>query len=218
MKTSPRWWILAALVAVFLVNLPLAHGWWTNHKLDVDGLETTVTVTDARAVERSGATRYYVTWHYADEEEPEYSSEVTRAGYEQARSTDELRVEYLPGNRADNRAVEHTGSSTVAWVITLGADAMILVMLGLMFWVRRTQRFELLALADVVRCKPPETVQELGGDIVLVRGEVAEISDGHLVLTCQGQRIEVDLGPFENPIGHQQYAEVRGRRLSRRRT
>lgn len=218
MKVNPRWWILAALVAVFLVNLPLGHSWWTNHRLDIDGLQTNATVTDARAIEQSGTTRYYVTWHYADAEEPAYTTEVTRTGYDQASSTDELTVEYLPGKPGANRPVERPGGSAVAWVITGAANLTIVVMLSLMFWARRHQRFEVLATADVVRCKPPETVEELGGDMVIVRGEVVEIHEGHLVLTCGDQRVEVDLGGFDNPIGHQQYAEVRGRRLTRRRS
>lgn len=214
MKASPRWWILAALVAVFLVNLPLAHGWWTNHRLDVDGLQTNATVTDTREIEKSGSTRYYVTWHYADDDDPEYTTEVTRAGFDQARSTDELTIEYLPGRPGTNRPLERVGSSAVAWIITGGANLMILVMVALMLWVRRTQRFELLATADVVRCKPPELLEELGGDMVLVRGEVVEIEDDRLVLLCQGRRVTVDLGGFANPIGFQQYAEVRGRRVA----
>ncbi len=205
------------LLAAVLVNLPLAHSTWTNHRLDVDGLQTNATVTDVRAIEKSGTTRYYVTWHFEDEREPEYSTEVTRAGYQQAQSTDELTVEYLPGNRSANRPAAHTGSSAVAWIITGVADAMIAVMVILMLWVRRHQRFEIMATADVVRCKPPEVVEELGGDMVLVRGEVVEIEEGHLVLTCLGRRIDVDLGDYANPIGHQQYAEVRGRRVKKAR-
>ena len=217
MKVSPRWWILAALVAAFLVNLPLVHGWWTNHRLDVDGLRTVATVTDAREIEKSGSTRYYVTWHF-DDRETEYTNEVTRDGFEQARTAEEITVEYLPGNRSANRPVEHAGGSAVAWIITGVADVVIVLMLGLMFWVRRNLRFEVIAMADVVRCKPPEVLEELGGDMVLVRGEVTEIGDDRIVLTCKGRRVDVDLGAFNNPIGHQQYAEVRGRRLGRGRS
>lgn len=213
-KSNLRWWPLAAVLAVFLVNLPLGHAAWNDRRLDSSGLRATVEVVDTDVVaESSDDPRHFVTWRFdRDNGGGQFTSQVTPRAFRAAEDGRTLEVEYLPGKPAVNRPVERPETGNMGLMITVGGNVTIAVMVGLMLWVRRTTRFEVLATADVVRCKPPESLTERGDEVV-VRGEVSEIHDDHIVMTCGGRRITVILGEHVNPIGHQQYAEARGRRL-----
>lgn len=212
-KSNLRWWPLAAVLAVFLVNLPLGHAAWNDRRLHDSAVSTDVEVLDTAVVGASSDDpRYFVTWRFNPDEGGRYTSQVTPRAFRIAEDARILEVEYLPDEPEVNRPVERPDTGNMGLVITIGGNATIAVMVGLMLWVRRATRFELLATSDVVRCKPPELLRE-DGDEVVVRGEVAEVHDDHVVMTCGGRRITVILGEHVNPIGHQQYAEARGRRV-----
>ncbi len=215
-KSNLRWWPIAALLAVFLVNLPLGHAAWTDHRLDGAGLRATAEVVSTQAIPASGDDqRFFVTWRFDREADTgdDYTAQVSEPAFRAAEAEGRIDVEYLPGNPSANRAVNRADTGSMGLVITIGGNLAIVVMVALMLWVRRTTRFEVLATADVVRCKPPEMLTEVGDEVV-IRGEIAEIERDRIVLTCNGRRIIVVLGDHTNPIGHQQYAEVRGRRLA----
>lgn len=214
-----RWWPFATVLVLLLINLPLGHYLWTNKRLDSNALVTSAEVVSLKAVPEKGPDqKFYVTWRFGDDVDAgadEFTSEVTAAGFREAERTDTLEVEYLPGNVDANRPVARPTGSRIAAVITIAGNLTVLAMLTLMLWSRRNARIEVLALEDVVRCKPPEELTELEHDEVIVRGEVEEIADGQIVLRCRGKRVTVILGEFSNPIGYQQFAEVRGRRLTK---
>lgn len=212
-----RWWPIATIFVLLLINLPLGHYAWTNQRLDADGLRTNAEVVSVKAVPENGDDqKFYVTWRFADAVDDggqEFTSQVTAEAYRSAQRTDVLEVEYLPGKVGSNRPVARPTGSRIAVVITIAGNLTVVAMLALMFWARRATRIEVLALTDVVRCKPPESLTELAEDEVIVRGEVETIADDRIVLRCQGKRVTVILGQYENPIGYQQFAEVRGRRM-----
>ncbi|MFS3128335.1 hypothetical protein ACLM5J_08005 [Nocardioides sp. Bht2] len=216
---SMRWWPWAIVPVLILINLPLGHYLWTNQRLDTDGLTTSAEVVSVKAVPEHGENqKFYVTWRFADDVEAgvdEFTSEVTAEGYRTAERTDTLEVEYLPGNVDANRPVARPTGSMIAVIITAAGNVTVLAMMALMLWSRRNAQLEVLALGDVVRCKPPEELTELEHDEVIVRGEVEEIADDRIVLRCRGKRVTVILGEFSNPIGYQQFAEVHGRRVPR---
>lgn len=211
-----RWWPVATIFVLLLINLPLGHYTWTNQRLDAEALVADAEVISTRAVpEKGDDQKFYVTWRFADDVDAgdeQFTSQVTQDGFRTAQRTDVLEVEYLPGKAGANRPVARPTGSRIAVAITAAGNLTVLAMLALMFWARRATRMEVLALADVVRCKPPESLTELD-DEVIVRGEVEVIEDDRIVLRCNGKRVTVILGQFTNPIGYQQFAEVHGRRL-----
>lgn len=200
-------------VVLVLINLPLAHYLWTDYRLDTAGVRTEVEVVVAEEV--GSEPRYLVTWRFTEEVRDgggEVISEVTRGAFLEAQRTDRLLVEYLPGDPSTHRAVGEPGNGRAPWVVTLLGNGVFGVILLLMLWGRRQVRMRLEATADLVRCKPPESISELPDGEIVVRGEVLRIEDGLVVLRCQGKEVTVLLGAFENPIGYQQFAEARGRR------
>jgi hypothetical protein len=92
------------------------------------------------------------------------------------------------------------------------ANVTVLVMLGLMFWSRRHGMLTLHATEDLVRCKPDDTVLELGGEMFLVRGDILEIHDDYVMVLANSDKVKVILGEHHNPVGHQQPVQVRGRK------
>lgn len=214
-RPSRLWPVVAVLVLLFLVNLPMGHYWWTNHRLDTVGVVATATVVDAKAV----GSRRYVDFELPAEADPDrttYSAEVTRSAYEQATGTDRVEVTYLPGKPSTNRVVGHRPPGNVGLWLTLLADLAIVGMYVLMLWARRHDVLEILATRDVERCKPDDVIEDLPDGQVRVRGDVLEIEDGHVLLVCAGKKVKVLLGGFDNPVGHQQPAQAQGRRVPRR--
>ncbi|QIX25185.1 hypothetical protein ncot_00230 [Nocardioides sp. JQ2195] len=214
-KPSRFWPLVAVVVLLFLVNLPMGHFWWTNHRLDADGEVATATVRHAKAL----GTRHYVDFQLPAEVDPDrttYSAEVTEAAYDRATRTDTIEVTYLPGKPATNRAVGYRPPGRVGLLLTLLADLAILGMLFLMFWARRHDVLEIVATKDVERCKPDDTIEDLPDGQVLVRGDVQEIEDDHLLMLSGGRKVRVVLAGFDNPVGHQQPAQAQGRRVPRR--
>lgn len=214
-KPSRFWPLIAVVVLLFLVNLPMGHYWWTNHRLDAEGEVASATVVDAKAL----GSRHYVDFQFPAEVDPErktYSTELTQTAYDEATATDRVAVTYLPGNPSTNRVVGHLPPGRVGLWLTLLADLAILAMFVLMLWARRHDVLEIVATRDVVRCKPDDTIEDLADGQVLVRGDVLEIEDDHLVLVCGGKKVRVILAGFENPVGHQQPAQAQGRRVPRR--
>lgn len=207
--------MVAVVVLAFLVNLPMGHYWWTNHRLDADGVVASAEVVDASAM----GSRHYVDFKLPADADPDrktYSSEVTESAYDRAVETDRVEVTYLPGQPAANRVVGHLEPGRVGLYLTLLADLAILAMFLLMFWARRHDILEIVATKDLERCKPDDTVEDLPDGQVLVRGDVHEIEDDHVLMICAGKKVRVVLAGFENPVGHQQPAQAQGRRVPRR--
>ncbi|KRF20346.1 hypothetical protein [Nocardioides sp. Soil796] len=215
-KTKRFWPIVAVVVLLFLVNLPIGHLWWSNHRLDTDGQVTQASVDKVEEIGSGDTKRYFVTFTLPRDVDPErhdYAEEVTRATWQTAKETDRIEVTYLVGHPSANRAAGNVPPGNVGLVLTLLADLAILGMFALMLWVRRHDVLELVATRDVARCKPGDLIEELEGGHVMVRGDVLEIEDDHVVLVSGGKRVKVILAGFANPVGHQQPAEAHGRKV-----
>ncbi|WP_067430216.1 hypothetical protein [Nocardioides jensenii] len=215
-KPSRVWPLVAVVVLLFLINLPLGHLWWTSHRLDTDGQTTTAAVDEAKQVGGGDSVRYFVTFTLprdVDPEEQTYSEEVDRSTFLGAKDTKTIEVTYLVGKPSANRTVGQVPPGDVALLLTGLADLAVLMMFALMIWVRRHDVLELLATTDVVRCKPEDLIEDLEGGQLLVRGDVMEINDDDILMICRGKKVRVILCGFANPVGHQQPAEARGRKV-----
>jgi hypothetical protein len=104
-------------------------------------------------------------------------------------------------------------TSSVPLVITLVADV-ILLLVALLLWRsggRLRPQLRAVALEDVERCAPETLLDRIGGEDYLIRGEVLEIGEGSVTLDLGNRAVVVLLDGHENPVGHQQPAQVRAR-------
>lgn len=218
-SSRKRYWPFGVAIIAFLVNLPLAHVWWNDFRLDHGAQVATADVTGAHALGADGEEqRYFVVYELpedADPQQQEFNGQVGKAAYDEALASKRIRVEYLPDDPESNRPVARVSQSNLALYITLFADLTLLVMVALMLWVRRNAGLDVLATEDVRRAGVDPRVEELGGGMLLVRGDVLEINEDDIVIQAGVRRVRVVLGEFTNPVGHQQPAEVRGRTIPR---
>jgi hypothetical protein len=213
------WYLTIGLIAV-IINLPVAHGVWTNYRLDKVGVTTTANVTAFNAIppdQRDQA--FFIDYKLPEEADPQqrtFFSQVDEETYRAAKISKTVDVVYLSGNPAANR-VEGQVTHRLGLYIALFADFALLMalLLALKFGQRpKEELLLLLATADVVRCKPGGLVEPEGRDEYVVRGDVIEIGKGEIVLHAgAGREVRVVLGGYRNSVGYQQPAEVHGRVL-----
>lgn len=206
------------LLLVALINLPLVHSTWTRWQVGRSGTDVTATLVEDRATETSGGDRYLVAFRFPEEIDPDqdvWPAEVDQSAYDDAVASGEVRVRVLE-NRPAAYEVAGQVRSWAGLVVTLLAD-LFLAMMVLLFWFfgRRTRPLPLrvAAIGDVERCQPGGVLEQIEGTLYLVRGEVAEIEDGEIVLDLGDQDVVVVLDGHANPVGYQQPAQVRGRLL-----
>lgn len=209
--------ILLILVLVVFVNLPAVHSTWQRWKVERSGVETTATVVQTE--ERDGG--YWLSFEYppsvdlGDVQGGRWPAEVDRATWEGARESGEIGVRYLQGRVS---AYEVDGQEYHwAGLVTTGIfDAILLVIVLLARTFGRRRRplpLRVAAIGDVERCAPGALLEQVEGDLYVVRGEVAAIEGDEVLLDLGDQDVWVILDGHRNPVGHQQPAQVRGRLL-----
>jgi hypothetical protein len=214
-RGSRRGFILVAILVV-LINLPILHVTYTNWRVDQSGQQVTAQVVEARVSSPDDDPHYWLGIRFPEDIDPDQSAwpvEVDRATYDAALEAREIEARVLPSNPAAYE-VEGEVHSRLGFLTTLIADAVLLLILLLVWRFGRRARVEPLRLAatgDVERCPPGGVVEALEGDLYLVRGEVVAIDEGELVLDVGDQEVVVILDGHHNPVGYQQPAQVRGR-------
>lgn len=208
--------VLAVLAAV--INLPIAHGAWTDARLDRDGVEVTATVADHGTLPPEDDPKHFLEFRYPDEIDPDgglWSVGVSRATYDAAVASERVEVRVLPGSPATFRV---DGQQTAGLVLglTLFADV-ILGGLALLTWrfggrLGRRPELRMVATDDVQRCRPGSELERVG-DLWVAKGEVVERSDDTVVLDLGDRRLVVELGGYTNPVGYQQPAQAVGRMI-----
>lgn len=214
-------WILTIVVVALLINLPMAHSWWTSYRLDHTGVTTFAKVVEAQALPKGSddPQRFFITYTLPAEADPdgrEFTAEIDRETFAVADSSKEIEVLYLEDRPSANR-VQGSRTSNIGYWLAGFADLSLFaaLLLALRFGLRPEQPLTLLASADVVRCKPDFAVeeQEREGEYV-VRGDIIKMEDGEIVVHAgAGREVRVVLGEYRNPVGYQQPVEVRGRVL-----
>ena len=200
------------VVLAVVVNLPLLHGWYQDQKVRTSGTDVTATVVDDRVV---NGDEYWVSFAFPADVDPDgrtWSAEVVEEAYDDAVAAGEITVRVVEDDPAAYR-VEGAVDSNVPLVITAVADV-ILLLIVLLLWRsggRMRARLHAVALADVERCAPENLLERIGGEDYLIRGEVLEIGDGSVTLDLGNRAVVVLLDGHQNPVGHQQPAQVRAR-------
>jgi hypothetical protein len=212
-------WILTVGIVALLINLPIAHSWWTSYRLDTVGVTTTATVKEAEALPRGSADpqKFFIVYQLPREADPEgreFTAEIDEQTFTTAKSSKQIDVLYLEGKPGANRVAGSRSGSIGIWIAVLADLALVgALLLAMRFGLKPDKPLVLLATADVKRCKPMFGV-DLDGVEYVVRGDVIEMGEGEIVVHAgAGREVRVVLGEYRNPVGYQQPAEVRGREL-----
>lgn len=209
--------LLVVLLAAF-INLPILHSTWTGLRVDRSGVEVTAEVVDDRVTEHDDGNRYWLAFSFPEEIDPDqeaWPAEVEQDVYDEAVASGEVTVRVLEGRPSAYEA-EGEVRHWFGLVATLLADVILLTVVLLFWYVRGRTRplpLRIAAVGDVERCPPGGVLEQIEGDLYLVRGEVAEMDDGEIVLDLGDQDVVVILDGHANPVGYQQPAQVRGRLL-----
>lgn len=129
-------WSLALVMV--LVNAPLLTSLATQARIGASGTEATAEVIGGRLRGDEADPEYWLYYRFAeelDESREPFAAEVDRATYTRGRESGELAVEVVEGDPTAHR-VEGAQPRRLGTWITLGVDAVALLLLGL-WWRRR---------------------------------------------------------------------------------
>jgi hypothetical protein len=217
MSARIRTLLILVLLAV-VINLPIAHGAWTDSQLDHDGIDVTATVVDHGTLPPEDDPKYFLDFTYPEEIDPEggqWSVGVSEATYDEAVASGTLEVRVLPDSPSRFR-VEGQDTSNLVLGLTIFAD-LILLGIAALTWrfggtLGRRPALRMVATDDVARCKPGAELEQVG-DLWVAKGEVVEKTDDTVVLDLGDRRVVVELAGFANPVGYQQPAQAVGRMI-----
>ncbi|MFL6002001.1 MAG: hypothetical protein ACJ72P_04245 [Nocardioides sp.] len=210
--------ILLVVVLVAFINLPVLHSTWTRWQVERNGTDTSAQVVPerTRVLDADDDPAYWVTFRFDETIDPdqlEWPAQVDRETFEEARAQGSVEVRVLE-DRPAAHIVEGQIRNPLGWIITLVADAIILIILLLAWRSRGRGRpvpIRIAAIGDVERCPPGAVLEQIEGDLYLVRGEVTGIDGDEIVVDAGERDVLVILDGHLNPVGYQQPAEVRGR-------
>lgn len=208
--------ILLVVVLVAFINLPVLHSTWTRWQVERGGTDTVAEVVDTRVLGADDEPTYWLTFVFTegiDDDQTRWSAQVDRDTFEEAGVERSVEVRVLE-ERPAAHIVEGEVRNRVGLAITLVADAILLAILLLVGRGRRSTRpvpIRIAAIGDVERCPPGGVVEQIEGNLYLVRGEVTGIDGDEIVLDAGERDVLVVLDGHHNPVGYQQPGEVRGR-------
>ena len=215
MRTSRSSRVLIGVV-IALVNLPLVHSTWTRSSVERSGVEVAAVVTEARNLGSAETPSWWLSYRLPTAVDPEqaiWSAEVDAAAYEKAEAAGTVPVRVIEGKPA-TAIVEGEVRSSAGLIGTLAADAVLLVMLLLLWRFRGRGRREVEtveALEDVTLARPGASWEDFGDGTVRVTGEVLERDEHEVVLDLGDKLVRVVLDGHANHVGYQQPAQVRVR-------
>ena len=210
--------ILLVAVLVAFINLPALHSTWTRWQVQRTGTDTVATVVEpgTRVLGEEADPSYWVAFRFSEDIDPDqltWSAQVEREVFQEADAEGAIDVRVLESRPAAH-IVEGQIRNPLGWIITIVADAILLAILLLAWWSRGRARpvpIRIAAIGDVERCPPGAVLEQIEGDLFLVRGEVTGIDGDEIVVDAGERDVLVILDGHQNPVGYQQPAEVRGR-------
>jgi hypothetical protein len=210
--------IVLVVGLVLLINLPIVHSTWTNWRVSASGTDVTVPLAEHDVLTPEDDPHHMLGFRFPEEIDPDrvlWTAEVEPDAYDEAVESGRVEVRVLEDNPAAYQ-VEGEVRSWFGLVTTLAADAVLLLVVVLMWRYGRRSRpapLRLAAISDLERCPPGGVIEQVEGSLYLVRGEVVEMGEREVVLDAGLREVVVVLDGHANPVGYQQPAQVRGRAL-----
>ena len=208
--------ILLVVVLAAFINLPVLHSTLTRWQVQHNGTDTVAEVVDTRTLGDDADPAYWLVFRFPESIESAQSNwpaQVDQETFEAASAEGSVDVRVLE-DRPSAHIVEGEVRNLLGYMITLVADVILLAVLLLVWWGRRRARpvpIRIAAIGDVERCPPGAMLEQIEGDLYLVRGEVTGIDGDEIVVDAGERDVLVILDGHQNPVGYQQPAEVRGR-------
>jgi hypothetical protein len=222
---SRRTRLLLLLLLVVVVNLGPLGSWWTQERLDRDGVSERVAastegmpegqvvvalppeVTEAVAPDDADRT----------EDQPDdragllaRTATLEPAAYDDAVATGEVEVTWLEDDPATYRVEGEQGGTGLATLLVVNAGVLLLVAVVLLLRGRTRPELRMVATADVRRVPPGPLLERVEGNDYVVRGDVESLTEDELVLAVADRRVRVLLDGHANPASYQHSVEVRG--------
>lgn len=209
--------ILLVVVLIGFINLPVLHSTWTRWQVERNGTDTTAELVPDRTRVLGGDDdpAYWVTFRFDESIDPDrlaWPAQVDRETFEEARAQGSVDVRVLE-DRPAAHIVEGAVRNPLGYIITIVADVVLLAILLLVRRARprRPVPIRVAAIGDVERCPPGQALEQIEGDLYLVRGEVTGLDGDEIVVDAGERDVLVILDGHHNPVGYQQPAQVRGR-------
>ncbi len=222
---SRRTRLLLLLLLVVVVNLGPLGSWWTQERLDRDGVSERVAastegmpegqvvvalppeVTDAVAPDDADGT---------EDQAADRAGLLARtatlepAAYDDAVATGEVEVTWLEDDPATYRVEGEQGGTGLTTLLVVNAGMLLLVAVVLLLRGRTRPELRMVATADVRRVPPGPLLERVEGNDYVVRGDVESLTEDELVLAVADRRVRVLLDGHANPASYQHSVEVRG--------
>ncbi|HEX3929830.1 MAG TPA: hypothetical protein VHW64_03955 [Nocardioides sp.] len=206
-----RWGrLVTVVVALLVINVPLAVHEWELHRAVTDGVLVTATVTGVR---QDGGD-FDVSFRLpksVDADRTGHTVKVEQSVGEEAARTKQLPVRVLKGSPQ----VFHVDGQVRSWtplLVTLVADALIGLML-LLTWRRgrlvRRPTLVGIALEDVRAGDDGSLLDRQEDDTYVVNGEVTSTGPTTLVVALRDRDVEIQLRDHTNPVAVGERARVR---------
>jgi hypothetical protein len=215
MATRPRpKAVLLFVLVVVLVNLPLTHAVLTRWRVEHSGVDVAASVIDHGVLVSDGR-NYVLAFRYGKDIDPQqqtWTAEVDHATYDRAVEDGTVPVRVLPDDPAAYRTAGEVTHRTGLLLTGLADLGLLLVLL--LLWRLRGRlrpRLEAVAVGDVEASAPGSALDRLEGDVYLIRGRVSVVADDEIVLDLGDRSVRVVLDGHDNPVPHEQPAQVRGR-------
>lgn len=209
--------VLVVLVLVVVINLPLVGSTIQGWQVESSGKQVLASLTKYETLGSEDDPQYWLAFRFDESIDPAqqtWIAQVDRTHYERAQSTRQVEVRVLPDHPSAYRAAGQVHGK-VGLVITLLAD---LALLGFVLLSRRYGRdrrkpdvLRVAAIEDVTGGPAEPVVEQIEGDLYLVRGEVVQHDEHEVWIDAGRDVVIVILDGHANPVGYQQPAQVRGR-------
>jgi hypothetical protein len=211
-------YVVLLLLVVAMVNLPLVHSTVRHRQIENEGVTTTAEVVGKRTYGSADDPHHWVSWVFDEEVDGAvdgkprpWSAEVDEATYAATAEGSRITVRVVPGEPSAHEVEGAVRSRAGLWS-TLVADALIVLVAGLLWAYRRRHRVRTVeAVTDLSLARPGSGWEDLGDGTSWLTGEVVVKEERAVELEVEGQRVRVALGPHSCPVGYQQPARVRVR-------
>jgi hypothetical protein len=134
--------VLFVVVLVIAINLPLVLSTWTHYRVESAGTDVRVPVTATRMLGTEADPHWWVSWRFPADVDPDrgtWAAEVDRDTWTAARDSGAITVRVLEGHPSRHTASGEVRRYAGLWT-TLVADALLLLVLGLVWRSRRSRR------------------------------------------------------------------------------